>query len=196
MNAVKLVLLSIFLFGSCNLFAAKAPKVLVCHVGGDGTINLILVSANSSHLGNDSHSFDGLTDYEPADIGASGDGTEDLDGDGIDEGCEPPIGVACPCWVPDDLMAVTEENKADDFSCDTGSFLPFLASIETGNNEPGVAEAFGAILDPVLGSLCQTSEGQGETPSGLDITDEEAESCISQIVFRCNEINDPIPPAP
>ncbi|HET6565118.1 MAG TPA: hypothetical protein VFG52_06850, partial [Xanthomonadales bacterium] len=116
MNVVKLVLLSIFLFGSSNLFAAPAPKVQVCHVGGDGTINLILVSANSNHLDNDSHNFDGMTDYEPSDIGASGEGTEDNDGDGIDEGCEPPTGVECPCWEPSDLISVNSGNQ-DPNSC-------------------------------------------------------------------------------
>lgn len=193
MNVLKLVLFSILLLGSSNLFAAKAPKVLVCHVGGDGQINLILVSANSSHLGNANHNFDGLMDYEPSTIGASGEGTEDIDGDGIDEGCEPPLGVACPCWEIDDLTAVTEENNAQESSCDAGSFLPIAATIETYDNEPGVAESFAAALFEPGEGFCQTSEGQGQAVSGLDTTDEETLACISQIVDRCDDINDPIP---
>jgi hypothetical protein len=193
MNALKLFVVSILLFASGNLMAAKAPKVLVCHVSGDGEINLILVSANSNHLGNAKHNFEGLTDYEPATIGASGEGTEDIDGDGIDEGCEPPEGVACPCWETSDLMAVTEANFAPEFSCESGSFLPFAATIETYDNEPGVAESFAAgLFESGLG-FCQTSEGQGAAAEGLPATDDEAASCISQIVDRCNEINHPIP---
>jgi hypothetical protein len=192
MNALKLVIVSILLIGSNNLLAAKAPKVLVCHVGGEGEINLILVSANSSHLGNASHSFDDLTDYEPSTIGASGEGTEDIDGDFIDEGCEPPVGVACPCWEIADLSAVTEENNAQESSCDANSFLPLAATIETYDNEVDVAESFAAGLFAPGEGFCQTSEGQGQPVSGLPATDEEAAACISQIVDRCDEINDPI----
>lgn len=193
MKVFKLVLVSILLFGSGNLLAAKAPKVLVCHVGGDGTVNLILVSANSNHLGNAKHNFDGLTDYEPATIGASGEGTEDIDGDGIDEGCEPPAGVPCPCWDEEDLTAVTEENISLVFSCDALPFLPFAATIETDNNQPGITESFSAALFAPGEGFCQFSEGFGEFADGLPATDEEAASCISQIVDRCDEINHTIP---
>ncbi len=192
MNIVKLAIVSIFLFASSNLLAAKADKVLVCHVGGDGTVDLILVSANSSHLGNASHNFNGLTDYKPDEVGASGEGTEDLDGDRIDEGCEPPIGVACPCWDVNDLSAVTADNNAEGNSCDTGSKLPNFANIETYDNEPGVEESFGALYFGPGDGFCATSEGQGKDVTGLSTSDEETFSCIQQIVDRCKEIGDPI----
>ncbi len=193
MNVLKLVFISTLLLGSGNLLAAKAPKVLVCHVSGNGNVNLILVSANSNHLGNSKHYFEGLTDYEPATIGASGEGTEDIDGDGIDEGCEPPEGVACPCWEKSDLLAVTEDDYAPEFSCENGSFLPLVATIETYDSEPDVEQSFAAALFAPGEGFCQTSEGQGAVAEGLAATDEEAASCISQIVDRCNEINHPIP---
>jgi hypothetical protein len=194
MNSVKLVIASILLLVSGNLFAAKEPKVAVCHVGGDGTIDLIVVSANSNHLGNSEHSWDGITDYAPAEIGASGDGTEDNDGDGIDEGCEPPAGVACPCWEESELQAVTAENHNTGASCNGGgvSVLPIAARIENiSGASPGVEGSFTAVGIPEVFAFCQTRD----FALLLEITAEEAASCISQIVDRCEAIGFPIEPA-
>lgn len=111
------VLISVFsLLLSTSVFA-KPQKILVCHVGNEvgpggedylddpgcvpieengyfcpdaGKIDLISVKNDSQHLGNPSHTYNGISDYLPADVGASGEGNEDSDGDGIDDGCAPP----------------------------------------------------------------------------------------------------------
>lgn len=186
MHALKFLFASIFLFASGNLLAAKQPKVAVCHVSGDGEINLIVVSANSNHLGNPNHNWDGITDYAPDDVGASGEGTEDSDGDGVDDGCQPQS--TCPCWEELELQSVTAENHYLGGSCSATSFLPFAAQIQTA---PDFApNNFLTINHPAIGVFCQT------TDMGLDvrsITEEEADSCINQIVVRCDEVGDPVP---
>jgi hypothetical protein len=194
MNTVKLVIVSIFLFASGNLFAGKVPKVLVCHVGEEGTIDLILVSGNSSHIGNAAHSFEGLEDYTPDSVGASGSGTEDFDGDGVDEGCEPPEVASCPCWELMDLTAVTAENQSLELSCNDPevSNLPVSAGIQ---NEPGSTEVEGGFFAADFGggnSSCQTRDFE---PFVMAISPEEAASCIEQIVDRCEFIGTPITPA-
>ncbi|MCW8925885.1 MAG: hypothetical protein OQJ84_06480 [Xanthomonadales bacterium] len=55
-----------------------------------GKIDLIEVSKKANHLGNLSHAYDGISDYRPEFLSASGEGKEDSDGDGIDDGCEFP----------------------------------------------------------------------------------------------------------
>lgn len=200
MNVLKLVVVSIFLIASGNLLAAKQPKLAVCHVGGDGEINLLVVSANSNHLGNASHSYDGILDYEPSEVGATGIGTEDFDGDGVDEGCEPPVGVACPCWEEGDLQAVTAENQNFGASCDLGgvSFLPFVARVENSlgfglpERNPEIEGGFTAADFGDGSPFCQTRDYE---PFLLIISGEEAASCIEHIVDRCEAIGSPIPPA-
>ena len=192
MNILKLVIVSIFLFASGSLLAGQEPKLTVCHVSELGVIDLLVVSASSSHLGNASHSFDGLTDYEPSTIGASGESAEDIDGDGIDEGCEPP--EVCPCWEKDELEAVTAENQNLGASCDLVSLLPFIARIENiSGSTPDVEGSFTAADFPGIGTFCQTRDFE---PFFILISPEEAASCIAHIVEQCDEIGSPIPPPP
>ena len=126
---------------STILFAAKQEKELVCHVGNEvgpggevflddpgcapieennyfcpdaGKIDLISVAKVSKHLDKSSHTFDGISDYRPADVGASGEGNEDSDGDGIDDGCQPP--VECPCWSQAGLDSLRFPVAGDDLN--------------------------------------------------------------------------------
>lgn len=114
-------------------FAAKKEKDLICHVGNEfgaegevylddpgctphedndyfcpdaGKIDLIEVAKSNKHLENSSHTFEGISDYWPADVGASGEGKEDSDGDGIDDGCQPPVLAACPCWSAEEIVSI------------------------------------------------------------------------------------------
>jgi hypothetical protein len=114
-------------------FAAKKEKDLICHVGNEegpggetylddpgcvpieengyfcpdaGKIDLIEVANSSKHLNNPSHTYDGIDDYLPEDVGASGEGDEDSNGDGVDDGCEPPVVASCPCWTSEVLDSV------------------------------------------------------------------------------------------
>jgi hypothetical protein len=102
-------------------FAAKQEKTLICHVGNEvgpggedylddpgcvpiddngnfcpdaGKIDLIEVAKAHKHLNNPSHEYDGISDYLPEDIFASGEGNEDSNGDGVDDGCEPLSGLS------------------------------------------------------------------------------------------------------
>ncbi len=84
----------------------KEHLVLLCHVGhelpeydpeckgrrcGDaGKIDLITVTekAAEKHFDSD-HTYNDVSDYYPADQGATGVGNEDTDGNHVDDGCEP-----------------------------------------------------------------------------------------------------------
>lgn len=195
---------------------AKQEKTLICHVGNEagpggetylddpncvpsdangffcpdaGKIDLILVPKHAKHLGNDSHSWDGISDYEPGTVGASGDGTEDSDGDGVDDGCQP--AELCPCWDEVDLLSVTAENNLDSTSCDTASnqVLTVIQNDEF-DSSPSVEGGF-AVFEDVNFTQCATRDFP---PFLLDITTEEAGACRSQIVERCADIGHPITP--
>jgi hypothetical protein len=126
MYFTRILLAIVFVLFASTALAAKPDKTLVCHVGNEegpggevylddpgcvpieeneyfcpdaGKIDLIEVAKPGKHLDNDSHSYDGISDYLPGDIDASGEGKEDSNGDGVDDGCEPldPL-LACPCW--------------------------------------------------------------------------------------------------
>jgi len=151
--------------------AASPEKSLVCHVGNQagpagevylddpgcvpgedngyvcpdaGKVDLILVASSSAHLGNSSHSWDGIADYDPAEVGASGDGTEDSDGNGVDDGCEPPL--PCPCWAESDLLSVTAANHLAANSCSAVSNLPLAAIIQKFASGPVGVAALAAVL--------------------------------------------------
>jgi hypothetical protein len=135
-------------------FAAKKEKDLICHVGNEvgpngevylddrgcipteengyfcpdaGKIDLIEVSKVAKHLNNPSHAYDGVADYFPEDIGASGVGNEDSEGDGVDDGCRPPPPPAsCPCWTSEVLNSVDGINSiGDEIGIYTESNPPF-----------------------------------------------------------------------
>jgi len=186
-------------------FAAKKEKLLICHVGNElgpngeeydpacvpeeandyfcadaGKIDLILVPENAKHLGNPSHEYGGISDYELGDVGASGDGTEDSNGDGIDDGYEPP--EACPCWDEIELLSVTADNNFVGDSCSTGSSLPTDAIIQNDGTLPGVEGGFvaGNFGDGFGG--CATRDFEVFEP---EIPAEEADACIAQIAAQC-----------
>jgi hypothetical protein len=121
MKLIQWLLLITLMLVASTALAARQDKTLICHVGNEegpngevydpncvpepangyfcadaGKIDLILVARRAKHLGNPAHEYDGIFDYEPGDVGASGDGTEDSNGDGIDDGCEP--SEDCPCF--------------------------------------------------------------------------------------------------
>lgn len=208
-----LALSAFALLTATPVLAGKPEKSLVCHVGNEtgpggevylddpecvpgedngyfcpdaGKIDLIVVAKARKHLENDSHSFDGISDYDPIAEGASGSGTEDTDGDGIDEGCEIP--VACPCWEEFELQAVTAENMAE-YSCSESSSYPYGAVLA--NEEVG----FGAVHDQnYAGFYCATYIIDGNIYTDMNVEMEEADACIEQISDRCAVLGDPIKP--
>ncbi len=94
----------------------------------------------------------------------------------------------CPCWEPDDLLSVTEENNDSLGSCSM-SQAPFQV---IRNTSPGseVEGGFAALVDG-FASACFTRDSNLE----LSITEADAQACAQQIINRCSAIGDPIDPA-
>lgn len=180
-SSMACVCLAIALLSAAGSAAAKPEKMKVCHVSSDGKVNLLVVSPNAYHVGNPAHEFDGIIDYEPSDIGASGEGTEDSNGDGIDDGCEPPDNVACPCFDSVDLEIVTADNQSTDESCSTID-LPLFMNIAA---TPPIIEGLPAMFF--------ANQSQGicfNIIDGVSVGDvQEIESCINLIASRCAAIN-------
>lgn len=207
---------------------ARQEKSLVCHVGNElgsqgetwlenpncevpegwvgeytcpdaGKVDLILVAKAAKHLGNENHSWDGLSDYDPFAVGASGDSTEDANGDGIDDGCEVPTAVTCPCWDEQDLMVVTAENQLSFTSCsdvNPNFAYPAGAIIQnvpgsTPDLEGGFA-AYNLFWNAELLRGCQTREQWTRNIGVVPTTEQEAAVCIDQIAARCAAIGDSI----
>jgi hypothetical protein len=191
MKLIQAILAVTCMLFAVNGFAGKKEKVLICHVSADdGTIELINVSKNSKHLGNKAHTFAGISDYEPSEIGASGEGTEDSNGDGIDDGCEPQ--QACPCWAESELQSVTAENMDPTISCTAGSVIPgFAVLANLPGTTPGVEGGFIA-MDAVFGGGSPRCLTLDFNPAGMVIEEDEASACIAQIAARCAAIGDPI----
>ena len=132
----RLLIVCILMLVATTATAARQEKQLICHVGNElgpngevylddpgcvpieendyfcpdaGKIDLINVAKPSNHLEKPSHAFGGISDYRPVDVGASGEGKEDSDGDGIDDGCQP----ACPCWTASLLTELTPPDLAN-----------------------------------------------------------------------------------
>jgi hypothetical protein len=189
--------------------ALKAGRILVCHVGSEegpsgenydpacvpgeangwfcpdaGRIDLVQVAASSRHLGNPSHAYGGVSDFEPGAMGASGVGTDDSDGDGIDDGCEVPAAEECPCWDEGELTAVTAENLSPD-ACSgyvtTGGSARAIFSDGEFFQVGFVADPFGEGDVPWCGVLYPVETNQPVSAS-------EAEACVAQIEARCAEI--------
>lgn len=125
MKLFQTVFICTLMLIATTVVAAKQEKELICHVGNEvgsggevylddpgcipieendyfcpdaGKIDLILVTKRAKHLGNPSHTYDGISDYTPDEVDASGEGDQDSNGDGVDDGCEPltlntPIGT-------------------------------------------------------------------------------------------------------
>lgn len=193
---------------------AKQEKTLICHVGNEagpggetylddpncvpsdangyfcpdaGKIDLIVVPEHAKHIGNASHSWDGISDYLPETVGASGDGTEDSDGDGVDDGCQPQ--ELCPCWDEDELLSVTAENHFDVLSCNSVT-IPGVAILQNDNSDPTVEGGFAAEINPPNFVYCSTRN----EAKLIDTTVEEAAACQSQILKRCADIGYPVNP--
>jgi hypothetical protein len=203
--------------------AAKQNKMLICHVGNEagpggetyldepdcepsdlngyfcpdaGKIDLIVIAekAAAKHLVNPSHHWDGISDYDPYDLGASGKGTEDSDGNGVDDGCEIPVENDCPCWDVIELTAVTAENQKEFLSCNSyNRYYPNLGMMQAKEGEVFLSFR-------VWNSASHLSNGQAgctvyhEGNNGMLLTDQEAEICISQVYTRCAETGRPVMP--
>jgi hypothetical protein len=187
--------------------AAKQEKTVICHVGNEagpngetyldnpaydaGKIDLIVVAKAARHLAKEHHCWDGICDYLPADVNATGYGTEDSNGDGVDDGCEPVD--ECPCWDAFELTSVTAENQ-DSLSCSSvpPSEYPtaMIANIE--GSTPQVEGGFLAYVyeDLVSFAVCITRDYN--FTQELYITAVEGFACIAQIAARCAAIGDPI----
>jgi hypothetical protein len=217
----RLILICTLILIATTGFAAKKEKTLICHVryemgpngevydpacepGEDndyfcanaGKIDLIVTSKPAKHLDNPSHEWDGISDYEPSEVGASGNGTEDSDGNGVDDGCEPP--VECPCWAEAELQAVTKDNFIHWFemSCslsdepNTWALIAAAPGSEWGHNF-----GFDVYSNPNHPSgpiqFCQVFDYPDHAET--DVTPAEADICISQVVKRCADIGHPYP---
>lgn len=211
MNALKLAIGCALLLAA-TLVNAKPEKMLVCHIGNEtgpggetylddpncvpsdlnnyfcpnaGKIDLIVVPerAAANHLENPNHYWDGISDYDPIAMGASGDGTEDSDGNGVDGGCEIPD--VCPCWAESELQAVTAENQDPIGSCSAAAYAwPSLASLAS--FVPIEVFFYAQSLPTITHYSC------GTEIEFTEITPEEAQVCIAQIAQRCVDIGDPI----
>jgi hypothetical protein len=217
---VILVVASVVALLAETATAGPKPKSLVCHVGSTegpsgetylddpacvpafengyfcpdaGKVDLIVVASAQKHLNSPGHAYGGLSDYEPGDVGAAGDSTEDGNGNGIDDGCEPQ--QDCPCWAEQELLAVTAENETDDpdlNSCATGAgtLLPNFAGIQNvPGSTPGVEGGFVAQIT-IQGATCLVRDID---PTTVLITNDEAYACMAQIAARCAAIGEPIP---
>jgi len=204
---IQIIFACTLMFIATTALAAKQEKVLICHVGNEmgpngevylddptctpsdangyfcpdaGKIDLIVVAKVSKHLNNPNHEWDGISDYEPSDVRASGDGTEDNDGDGIDDGCQPP--ETCPCWDEVELLSVTAENQAD-FSC---LYHPTNSLIQ--NDDFVFPTVEGGFLTRSHIPDCLTRD----FPFSMVITVDELVVCNAQIAARCAAIGRPI----
>lgn len=217
----NLVFMILVLFVSTTL-TAKQNKMLVCHVGNEvgpggetflddpdcepsdlndyfcpdaGKIDLIVIAekAAAKHLVNPSHYWDGISDYDPIAMGASGDDTEDSDGNGVDDGCEIPVEDACPCWGRIELQAVTETNQMP-LSCNAyNEFFPYLGLMQA--LEDNSAIVFRAYTSEWISSGGVAGcDAYHEGINLRDISEDEALVCISQIYDRCEELDRPVIP--
>ena len=206
---------------------AKQQKTLICHVGNElgsdgatylenpdctppegytaenyvcadaGKVDLLVVAKAHKHLENESHFWDGLSDYEPTEVGASGQGTEDSNGDGIDDGCEP-AAAACPCWAEFELQQIVnspqngEEREINSNSACRAPDYPASANIED-KNLPFTSEAVGFFASVSVDNVsCGLKPTAWPFTPPTVITVSEAESCIEQIASRCAELGFPI----
>ena len=163
MKIVKIMFAVTLMLFATTGFAAKKEKDLICHVGSEegpggetylddpgcvpveengyfcpdaGKIDLIEVSKKANHLGNLSHTYGGISDYRPGSLGASGEGSEDSDGDGIDDGCEFPAQF---------ILEITSDDRAQ---YDDPGFLSDGGSVGYGAGRLGdIAD----IKDPISG---------------------------------------------
>jgi hypothetical protein len=212
---------TLILFATTGL-AAKQEKALICHMGNEaglggetylddptcvpsdvngffcpdaGKVDLIVVAKADKHLNNDSHSWDGISDYEPSEVGASGDGTEDSDGDGIDDGCEP--ADICPCWDVAELQAVTAANHDPVDSCSsfTTSIGHYPESVALSTISSPGAVRFQAFEPYWYTEVAECYKYNSDATSiFIPVSDEELAICVNQIADRCAAIGDPIAP--
>ena len=161
MRLIKIIFVVTLMLFAATGFAAKKEKTTICHVGNEegpggevylddpgcaphegngyfcpdaGKIDLIEVANANRHLLNPSHMYDGISDYLPEDIGASGEGKEDTNGDGIDDGCEPPT-LACPCWdtfTESELVAAFNAFPPSNGQCSISEEIAYAVHSEGG----------------------------------------------------------------
>ncbi len=208
----RVILFSALLLFAVTGFAGPKVKQLVCHVGNEtgpegetyfddpaydaGKIDLIVVANAQKHLDNPNHFWDGFYDYDPIAEGASGEGTEDSDGNGIDDGCEIPD--VCPCWDEIELQSVTADNVYEAGCSFFSAYYPYTALLIALATQPGTDNFFYATdgsPSPGTPPRYSCSSGDGIEPEErLDINEAELLVCTSQIATRCAAIGDPIIP--
>jgi hypothetical protein len=164
----------------------KPDKTLICHVGNEvgpggedylddpgcvpiddngyfcpdaGKIDLIEVAKAHKHLNNPSHGYDGISDYLPGDVGASGEGNEDGSGDGIDDGCETAEELlTCPCWdgfTETELVAAPNARPVTTPRCEVSP--TFVFANDTEDSDPQIA----AYIEWENGNECILDLGSG-----------------------------------
>ena len=175
-----------------NALAAKPEKNLICHVGNEvgpggevylddpgcmphednsyfcpdaGKIDLIEVAKQAKHLGNDAHSYDGISDYQPGELGASGEGKEDSDDNGIDDGCEPPdLLLTCPCWntyTEAELVVAINAQPSVELICQDETWEATLILDVAGYNPSNTRLiAFAAPEEPEEPPFCEFEVGE------------------------------------
>jgi hypothetical protein len=193
--------------------AAKQEKTLICHVGNEmgpngetylddpgcvphldndwfcpdaGKIDLIEVAKPNKHLDNDLHSYDGISDYLPGEIGASGEGDEDSNGDGIDDGCETEELLTCLCWdgfTESELVIALESGTVTTPQCSVDAGL--AVARDGSDDDPLLRASVGSSG----GGECQLFLGSTRIGMGFQDSNRalecwlEAEAVISQITW-------------
>lgn len=218
---IQIIFACTLMFIATTALAAKQEKVLICHVGNEmgpngevylddpgciphednnyfcpdaGKIDLISIAKVSKHLGNPSHEYDGISDYLPADVGASGEGSEDSNGDGIDDGCEPP--ETCPCWTASQMTELTPPNLAGantnfDAACEA-TFPTLIENFQSSDTGDGYQLAVWAEFAQCFVYKAGSWEGIA-LPSGFvdGLTDVEVASCQALVIGHAQSYAEP-----
>lgn len=229
LRPLKIILTVTLMLFAATSFAAKKEKELICHVGNEagpegevylddpgcvpieengyfcpdaGKIDLIEVANTSKHLNNPSHTFNDLDDYLPGEVGASGVGNEDSNGDGVDDGCEPPILASCPCWTTEELNSVdgihsdgsemlisvspSPSNYCEEYADIDGAYNSNLVWAWEDYHGPGTGFCQTQLYNSVTGYARQDRRdyfGEGDPSNTLTLDDlnaciAEAQACI------------------
>ena len=175
MRVAKLFV-GLFLLLVVSTAAAKQEKTWICHVGNEagisgetylddpdcvpndqndyfcpdaGKIDLIEIATAHKHLSNPSHTWAGQSDYLPSDVGASGVGKEDTDGNGIDDGCE----ASCPCFA-----GIEEDSPYEAYGLGTAAPCPPGSAADT---------QYGLSFDYVFAGFTVTLSESGDCDGNI-----------------------------
>jgi hypothetical protein len=199
-----LLSLVLVLFVSNALAAKPDNKTAVCHIGSEegpggetydpncvptlennyfcadaGKVDLITVPNVRKHLG--THEYDGLSDYLPEQIGASGIGQYDEDGDGIDQGCQ----VLCPCWGEAELAWFTTKTGVELSGACDGLASDALVLLDVANSDDG------QVFELKPGGNCSFAQVDGESTTDISksgLTPAQIEACYQGIAALCDGV--------